>query len=204
MLIGADKPLPFLGFMAETNPALGRRGIRLLLEYPELISTQLSAILELSREFDIRMLIPMVTLPSDVLIVKEQLLKLGEKMGLSEVPSIGAMIETPAAALSAQAIGKYVDFLSFGTNDMTQYTFAADRDNAAVEQYFDDGSDVIFRLLQLVHNDNREIPLSLCGALAGRPEFISRLLHCGIRALSVAPPLLPQVKQAIRESKWLT
>lgn len=202
--IGADKPLPFLGFMAETNPALGRRGIRLLLEYPELLSTQLAAILELSGEFDIRVLIPMVTLPSDVLIVKEQLLKLGEKMGLSEVPSIGAMIETPAAALSAQAIGKYVDFLSFGTNDLTQYTFAADRDNAAVEQYFDDGSDVIFRLLQLVHNDNREMPLSLCGELAGRPEYISKLLHCGIRTLSVAPPLLPQVKQAIRESKWLT
>ncbi|MBR9805305.1 phosphoenolpyruvate--protein phosphotransferase, partial [bacterium] len=64
----------------------------------------------------------MVTLPSDVVIVKEQLLKVGEKMGLSEVPSIVAMIETPAAALSAQAIGKYVDFLSFGTNDLTQYT----------------------------------------------------------------------------------
>jgi len=202
--IGADKPLPFLGFMAETNPALRRRGIRLLLEYPELLSTQLSAILELSREFDIRVLIPMVTLPRDVLIVKEQSLKLGEKMGLSEVPSIGAMIETPAATLSAQAIGQHVNFLSFGTNDLTQYTFAADRDNAAVEQYFDDGSDVIFRLIQLVHNDNREMPLSLCGGLAGRPECNSSLLRCGIRTLSVAPPLIPLVKQAIRESKWLT
>ncbi len=132
--IGADKPLPFLGFMAETNPALGRRGIRLLLEYPELLATQLSAILELSREFDIRVLIFMVTLPGDVLMVKKQLMKLGEKMGLSALPSIGAMIETPAAALSAQGIGKHVDFLSFGTNDLTQYTFAADRDSAAVEQ----------------------------------------------------------------------
>lgn len=78
------------------------------------------------------------------------------------------MIETPEAALPAQVIGRYVDFLSFGTNDLTQYTFAADRDNAAVEQCFADGSDVIFRLLQLVHNENREMPLSLCGELAGR------------------------------------
>lgn len=201
--IGADKPLPFLGFMAETNPALGRRGIRLLLEYPELLTTQLSAILELSRKFDIRVLIPMVTLPGDVLIVKEQLMKLREKMALSALPSIGAMIETPAAALSAQTIAKYVDFLSFGTNDLTQYTFAADRDNAAVEQYFNDGSDVIFRLIQLAHNDVPGMPLSLCGELAGRPEHIPDLLQCGIRTFSVAPPLIPQVKQAIRDARCL-
>lgn len=201
--IGADKPLPFLGFMAETNPALGRRGIRLLLEYPELLATQLSAVLELFGEFDIRVLIPMVTLPSDALEVKKQLIKLAEKMGLPALPALGAMIETPAAALSAKEIGKHVDFLSFGTNDLTQYTFAADRDNAAVEQYFDDASDAMFRLLQLVYHDNREMPLSLCGELAGRTEHVSRLLQCGIRALSVAPPLIPLVKQAVRETNWL-
>lgn len=202
--IGADKPLPFLGFMAEANPALGRRGIRLLLEYPKLLTTQLAAILELSKEFDIRILIPMVTVPEDVLTVKEALIRLGENMDLSCLPWIGAMIETPAAALSAQAIARHVDFLSFGTNDLTQYTFAADRDNAAVEKYFNDTSDAIFRLLALTHEDVPTVPLSLCGELAGRPEHISRLLQSGIRTLSVAPPLIPQIKQAIRRAKCLT
>lgn len=201
--IGADKPLPFLGFMAETNPALGRRGIRLLMEYPELLSTQLAAILALSGEFDISVLIPMVTLPGDVLIVKKELIRLAEQMELSHLPPIGAMIETPAAALSAQTIARHVDFLSFGANDLTQYTFAADRDNAAVEQYFNDASDAIFRLLQLARDDVPEMPLSLCGELAGRPEHIPRLLQSGIRTLSVAPPLIPQIKQAIRNVRCL-
>jgi len=196
--IGADKPLPFLGFMVETNPALGRRGIRLLREYPELLKTQLAAILELSRDFDIRLLVPMVTLPTDVLVVKEALIQLGKTLNLSQLPQLGAMIETPAAALSAKVIGKHVDFLSFGTNDLTQYAFAADRENAAVEEYFDDASPVILRLLEIAHDDVPEMPLSLCGELAGRTEHMARLVRSGIGTLSVAAPLIPMVKEAIR------
>ena len=196
--IGADKPLPFLGFMAETNPALGRRGIRLLREYPELLKTQLAAILELSRDFDIRLLVPMVTLPTDVLVVKEALIQLGKTLNLSQLPQLGAMIETPAAALSAKVIGRHVDFLSFGTNDLTQYAFAADRENAAVEEYIDDTSPVILRLLEIVHDDVPEMPLSLCGELAGRTEHMARLVRSGIGTLSVAAPLIPMVKEAIR------
>ena len=196
--IGADKPLPFLGFMAETNPALGRRGIRLLREYPELLKTQLAAILELSRDFDIRLLVPMVTLPTDVLVVKEALIQLGKTLNLSQLPQLGAMIETPAAALSAKVIGSHVDFLSFGTNDLTQYAFAADRENAAVEEYFDDASPVILRLLEIAHDDVPEMPLSLCGELAGRTEHMARLVRSGIGTLSVAAPLIPMVKEALR------
>jgi phosphoenolpyruvate-protein phosphotransferase len=196
--IGADKPLPFLGFMAETNPALGRRGIRLLREYPELLKTQLAAILELSRDFDIRLLVPMVTLPTDVLVVKEALIQLGKTLNLSQLPQLGAMIETPAAALSAKVIGRHVDFLSFGTNDLTQYAFAADRENAAVEEYIDDTSPVILRLLEIVHDDVPEMPLSLCGELAGRTEHMASLVRSGIGTLSVAAPLIPMVKEAIR------
>ena len=196
--IGADKPLPFLGFMAETNPALGRRGIRLLREYPELLKTQLAAILELSSDFDIRLLVPMVTLPTDVLVVKEALIQLGKTLNLSQLPQLGVMIETPAAALSAKVIGRHVDFLSFGTNDLTQYAFAADRENAAVEEYFDDASPVILRLLKIVHDDVPEMPLSLCGELASRAEHIAMLVRSGIGTLSVAAPLIPMVKEAIR------
>jgi phosphoenolpyruvate-protein phosphotransferase len=198
--IGADKPLPFLRFMAETNPSLGRRGIRYLREYPELLKTHLRALLELAKDFDVRVLVPMVTLPDDVAVVKEQLTQLGAEMQMSALPSLGAMIETPAAALSAREIARHADFLSFGTNDLTQYAFAADRDNAAVDHYFDDDADPIFRLLRITHDDVPDVPLSVCGELAGRPEHVSKLLQCGIRTVSVAPPLVPMIKEAIRSS----
>jgi phosphoenolpyruvate-protein phosphotransferase len=198
--IGADKPLPFMRFLAETNPSLGRRGIRLLREYPELLGAHLRAVLELAREFDISVLVPMVTLPDDVAVVKEYLEQLGSELQLSSLPRLGAMIETPAAALSAREIAKHVDFLSFGTNDLTQYAFAADRENAAVEQYFNDAADAIFRLLRITHDDVPDIPLSICGELAGRPEHIPKLLHCGIRTFSIVPPLIPIIKEAIRNS----
>jgi phosphoenolpyruvate-protein kinase (PTS system EI component) len=198
--IGTDKPLPFLKFLAETNPSLGRRGIRLLREYPELLKTNLRAILELSKEFDVRVLIPMVALPDDVMAVKETLAQLGSELQRATLPKLGAMIETPAAALSGQEIVKHVDFLSFGTNDLTQFAFAADRDNAAVERYSDDTAEVIFRLLRLTRDDVPDVPLSVCGELAGRPQHVPRLLQCGIRTLSIAPPLIPIIKEAIRNS----
>jgi phosphoenolpyruvate-protein phosphotransferase len=198
--IGADKPLPFMKFLAEANPSLGRRGIRLLREFPALLNVQLRAVLELSRDFEISVLVPMVTLPEDVVAVKEYLTQLGLELQISSLPRLGAMIETPAAALSAREIAKHVDFLSFGTNDLTQYAFAADRDNTAVERYFNDAADVIFRLLQTALDDAPDVPNSVCGELAGRPEHVSRLLQCGIRTLSVAPPLVPIIKEAVRKS----
>lgn len=122
----------------------------------------------------------MVSLPDDVSVVKECLAQLCLELKISPPARLGAMIETPAVALAAQAIVKHVDFLSFGTNDLTQYAFAADRENTAVEHYYKHASNVIFRLLRLTHDDVPNVPLSLCGELAGRPEHIPRLLQCGI------------------------
>jgi len=198
--IGADKPFPFMRFLAESNPALGRRGIRLLREYPELLNTQLRAVLKLANEFDVCVLVPMVTLPDDVVVIKEYLKQLGSELHLSSLPKLGAMIETPAAALSAREIAKHVDFLSFGTNDLTQYAFAADRENATVERYYNDAADIIFRLLRITHDDVPDVPLSVCGELGGRPEHIPRLLQCGIRTFSIAPTLVPIIKETIRNS----
>jgi phosphoenolpyruvate-protein phosphotransferase len=198
--IGADKPLPFLRFMAESNPSLGRRGVRLLREYPELLDTQLRTILALSEEFDIRILVPMVTLPDDMAIVRERLSEIASEMSAASIPELGAMIETPAAALSAKELGAHCDFLSFGTNHLTQYTFAADRENAAVERYFSDTAEAICRLMRITHDDVPGMPLSLCGELAGRPEHTARLLECGIETFSVAPPLIPAVKEALRNA----
>jgi len=195
--IGSDKPLPFIGFMAEQNPALGRRGIRLMREYPEVLNTQLQAILTLLDEFDIQLLVPMVSLPEDMKFVKQALTLQCSRLNIVP-PKLGAMIETPAAALSARSIAPYVDFMSFGTNDLTQYVFAADRENAAVEAYFNDSSEVIFRLIAMVHNDLPDMPLSVCGELAGRKEHTGRLLRCGISSLSVAAPLVAVTKENIR------
>jgi phosphoenolpyruvate-protein kinase (PTS system EI component) len=122
-------------------------------------------------------------------------------LGISSIPKLGAMIETPAAALSAGEIARYADFLSFGTNDLTQYAFAADRENADVDQYFDDSHHVIFRLLEITHADVPGMPLSVCGELAGRPEYTSKLLSRGVTSLSVAPPLVPGIKKTVRQSK---
>jgi phosphoenolpyruvate-protein phosphotransferase len=198
--VGADKPLPFLKFMAESNPSLGRRGVRLLRQYPELLDTQLRTLLLLSEEFDLRILVPMVTLPEDMALVRERLSGIASEMNLASVPKLGAMIEIPAAALSAGALSEHADFFSFGTNDLTQYTFAADRENAAVERYFDDTADAIFRLIQITRGDVPGIPLSLCGELAGHPEHTARLLSCGIESFSVAPLLIPAIKEQIRNA----
>nr|WP_020406509.1 putative PEP-binding protein [Hahella ganghwensis] len=195
--VGSDKPLPFIGFLAESNPALGRRGIRLMREYPELLHTQLKAVLALREEFEIQLLVPMVTLPEDIQFVRNILDTLCNKLDISS-PQLGAMIETPAAALSAGKLAPYVDFMSFGTNDLTQYTFAADRENATVEGYFNDASDVIFRLIAMVRDELPMMPLSVCGELAGHPEHTARLLQCGINSLSVAAPLVAVIKEKIR------
>jgi phosphoenolpyruvate-protein phosphotransferase len=198
--VGADKPLPFIDVLAETNPVLGRRGIRLLIRHRRLMETQLRAILKLADDFDVSILIPMVTLPHDLVAAREDLARIAAERGGGALPRLGAMIETPAAALSVRDIAPHVDFLSFGTNDLTQYAFAADRDNAAVEMYFNDSDAVIFRLLQIAHDDAPQMPLSICGELAGRAEHIARLLRGGIRTLSVAPPLIPIIKEAVRSS----
>ena len=196
--VGADKPLPFLEMPRERNPSLGQRGIRFLLEHPELLRTQLDALLQLTPDFDLHILVPMVTLPSDIEAVNVVLKELALKREISRVPKIGAMIETPAAALSAADILKHAEFISFGTNDLTQYCFAADRENEAVDVYFDDSHDVIFRLMSTVHDDVPTIPLSVCGELAGRAEALPRLVECGIRSVSVVPTLIPEIKEVIR------
>ena len=174
--IGADKPLPYIEPAREANPALGRRGVRFLLDYPDLLQTQLYALLQLSSDFDLHIIVPMVTLPLDMQRVRVFLTDCATQAGVLCVPKLGAMIETPAAALTAADIAEYADFLCIGTNDLTQYTFAADRENASVDTYFDDAHDVIFRLLKAVRDDVPHMPLSICGELAGRLEYASRIL----------------------------
>lgn len=198
--VGADKQLPYLQSMKESNPSLGRRGIRFLRYFPDLLQTQIEALLRLSAEFDLRVLVPMVTMPEDIAAVRSIMTEIASRCQFSALPKLGALIETPAAALSANVLAAGSDFFSVGTNDLTQYAFAADRENAAVDAYFDNAHEVVFRLIKAIHDDAPGTSLGVCGELAGRHQCTERLLQCGVQSLSVAPHLVPIVKQAVRES----
>lgn len=199
--VGADKPAPFLRLPPASNPALGSRGVRLLLEYVQLARAQLAALLQLSQEQDIRVLIPMVTLEDDIRAMRLLFEQMLGELGISRRPAFGAMVETPAAALNLAAIRPYVDFFSVGTNDLTQYTLAAARDDPAVHRYYLQGHVSLLRLLEIIRNEAGPLPVTICGELAAHEEVVPRLLAMGYRALSIAPPLIPSVKQCVRESK---
>jgi phosphoenolpyruvate-protein phosphotransferase len=196
--IGGDKPLAYLRLPATANPVLGRRGVRVLLEYAQLARTQMGAILRLSQEHPVRVLIPMVTLEEDVQKMREAFDALSVERKISRPPEFGAMVETPAAALAVPTLLKHVDFLCVGTNDLAQYTLAAARDDAAVNDYYLDSHESILRLLRIILADAKQRSVTLCGELAGREAWVPRLLQMGFRALSVAPTLIPTTKAAIR------
>ena len=198
--IGADKNPIYVHLPPEPDPFLGRRGVRVLLEYPDLLDAQLRALLEVSQQFRIGVLIPMVTTESDVIQIAELLHSLADEMGIHALPRIGAMIETPAAALSIPSLKKHVDFFSIGSNDLTQYTMAAGRENPMVTQYFIDDHPTILRLIELVVEESGDTPVSLCGELAGRIDVMPSVLRTGLRSLSVPASMVPDVKNAIRNS----
>lgn len=198
--IGADKNPTYLHLPSERDPFLGRRGVRVLRQYPDLLEAQLRAVLEVSQQFRIGVLIPMVTTESDVVQVAGRLHKLAAEMGIRELPRVGAMIETPAAALSIPSLKKHVHFFSIGSNDLTQYTMAAGRENPMVTEYFIEDHPTILRLIELVVRECGDTPVCLCGELAGRIDVMPSLLRTGIRSLSVPAALVPDVKNAIRNS----
>ncbi len=197
--VGGDKPLPYLRPPLEANPSLGVRGVRLLLGHPALLRTQLAALVRLSRDYDVRVLVPMITLEEDVAATRALFDETCAALGVTVRPPFGAMIETPAAALAIPAIARHVDFLSVGSNDLTQYTFAAGRDDPNVNGYFQDGHAALLRLLQIIVADAGSLPITLCGELAGRDDLLPTLLATGFRAFSVAPPLIPTIKERVRE-----
>lgn len=201
--IGADKNPIYLPLPVEPDPFLGLRGVRVLLRYPELLEAQLRALLDHSRRFNLGILIPMVTLESDVVRVIEVCTRLAAEMGVEKLPPIGAMIETPAAALTVGRLARHVDFLSIGSNDLTQYTLAAGRENPSVTEYFLDDHESVMRLIGLVVTESCGRPVSLCGELAGRCAAVPGLLHAGLRSLSVASSLLADVRRAVAATSSL-
>jgi phosphoenolpyruvate-protein phosphotransferase len=196
--IGGDKAIPFLRLPFESNPLLGKRGVRLLLDYPQLARTQLKSLLRLSQAQDIRILVPMVTFEREMQQIRDLLVAVAHEMGIENLPLLGAMIETPAAALTVGQIARHADFLSVGTNDLTQYTLVAGRDNATVSGYYEDTHASMLRLLDIIIAEASGKPVTICGEMAGREEVIPTLLKIGFRALSISPPLIPPTKELIR------
>jgi phosphoenolpyruvate-protein phosphotransferase len=196
--IGGDKPLPYLGLPPTPNPTLGRRGVRLLLDFAQLVRTQMVALLRLAQKHPVRILIPMVTLEDDLRRMRATFDALCAERAIKTPPAFGAMVETPAAALAIPTLARYVDFFSIGTNDLTQYTLAASRDDAAVNDYYLDSHESVLRLLGIILADAAGRPVSVCGELASREAMVPRLLGMGFRSLSIAPSLIPTTKALVR------
>ncbi len=192
--------------IADTNPALGLRGIRLLLRRPELLETQFAAILRASMTGPVRVLLPMVTTVGEVRAAREvyervarRLRRRGERIG-EKLPPLGIMIETPGAALSADALALEADFFSIGTNDLTAYTLAVDRAESDVAELYDPIHPAVLRLVQFATEAalRMRMPVSICGELAAAPKVTPLLLGLGVRSLSMNASAVPKVKQAIR------
>ena len=203
--IGGDKKLPGIETEAEANPFLGWRGIRMCLDQPALFDPQLRALLRAAVHGRLRIMFPMISDVSEVIAAKARLdacrsalQSEGEETGPIEV---GIMIETPAAALCARELAEHVDFFSIGTNDLTQYTMAADRTNARLARLNRVDHPAVLRMIELACEGARAagIWVGVCGEAAGDACFIPRLLSWGVTELSMSPSLIPRAKKAVVE-----
>jgi len=205
MDLGGDKLPHGKRFEAEGNPVLGLKSIRYCLQNLMLFKTQLRAILRVSVLGDVRIMFPMITNLQELRQAKMILRDVMEDLDEYAVPynasiPIGAMIETPSAALMASLLAKDCDFFSVGTNDLIQYTLAADRANERVSSLYSVADPAVLRLLRgVIHDAHKaKVALSVCGEVASDPEYIMLLLGMGVRSLSLASPMIPEVKQIIR------
>jgi multiphosphoryl transfer protein len=194
--VGADKPLPYLPQRPEANPFLGVRGIRLALEQPELLETQLRAVVRTAADYPLKVMFPMVATIEEYRQARALLAEVGGGRELD----VGVMIEVPAAALAAEQFAPEVDFFSLGTNDLTQYTMAAERGNAAVAGLADGLHPSLLRLIRIVAEAANEQGkwAGVCGELASDPAAVPVLVGLGITELSANGPAIPAVKQAVR------
>lgn len=196
--VGGDKPLPFLAQAKEDNPFLGERGVRSMPRVPELFREQLKAVLLAAAHTPTRVMFPMVTEPEELVWAKSQLDLARQELGVDTQIEVGMMVEVPAAALRIDEFVPLVDFVSIGTNDLTQYTTASDRTNAAVAHLAKSSSPGILKLIQMTCEGMGEKPVAVCGDLASDPTMTKTLVELGVRELSVRPPLVALIKQAVR------
>ena len=205
--IGGDKPLPYFTTPPETNPALGWRGIRITLQWRDLLRVQLRALLRASTVGNLRVLIPMITSIEELQTVHEifdEVRRELEQQGYetSEDVPVGAMIEVPSTLFLLEEISDLVDFVSVGTNDLVQYLLAVDRDNSWVSTLYDPQHPAVLRALSEVAqiSSQRGKPVSVCGDAAADPAMALLLVGMGYDAVSVAPQFIPEIKYAVRRT----
>jgi phosphocarrier protein FPr len=197
---GSDKPVPGVSQGDEANPALGVRGIRLTLARPDIFGEQLRAIARVAADHDVRVMFPMVSTVEELRAGLDALADACGAVGAG-LPPTGVMIEVPSAAVLASRFAGDVAFLSIGTNDLTQYVLAADRGNDAVAALGDPLHPAVLRMVRSATEAARiDLPVAVCGEVAGDPTATSLLLGLGVRELSMSAPVIPFVKEAVRRT----
>ncbi len=203
--LGADKYTQSKRFVREPNPFLGLRSIRFCLQNLDMFKTQLRAILRASVLGELKIMFPLITNLQELMQTKMIIHDVMEDLDEAGIEynrniEIGIMIETPSAALTASTLSRDVKFFSIGTNDLTQYTLAVDRGNELVSTLYSPVDPAVLRLMRTVIQDANKahIDLSVCGEMASEPEQVMLLLGMGVRTLSLAQPMIPEIKQIIR------
>ena len=205
--IGADKQADYLQLDKEDNPALGYRAIRICLTRPEIFKTQLRAIFRASAYGKVAIMYPMITSVKEVKKIREIVALVKAELTAEGIPfddgvEEGIMIETPAAAVISDELAKEVDFFSIGTNDLTQYTLAMDRQNSKLDVFYDPHHEAILRLIELTVKNGHAggAWVGICGELGADTELTERFLQMGVDELSVSPSMILPVREAIRRS----
>ena len=203
--LGADKYTQSKRFAPEPNPFLGLRSIRFCLQNLMMFKTQLHAILRASLLGEVKIMFPLITNLQEMMQAKMILRDVMEDLDEESIRynkdiQIGIMIETPSAALMASSLARDVDFLSIGTNDLTQYTLAVDRGNELVSTLYSEADPAVLRLIRTVIQDANKAQkdVAVCGEMASEPEYVMLLLGMGVRTISLTPPMIPEIKQIIR------
>ena len=202
--IGADKKADYLGLADEENPALGYRAIRICLDKKELFKTQLRAIYRASAFGNVGIMFPMITSVDEVKAIKKIIDEVRGELGLEKVktgnPELGIMVETPAAALISDELAKEVDFFSLGTNDLTQYTLAIDRQNEKLAKFYNSHHRAIIELIKITCENAHKngIWVGICGELAGDLKLTKTFVDMGIDELSVSPSKVLSLRKAVR------
>ena len=197
---------------SDVNPALGLRGIRMLLQHPDVLATQFAAILRAATHGPVRVMLPMVTNVAEVRAARAIYEAAAETLRAQAIrlpkplPPLGAMIEVPAASLCADALARVADFFAVGTNDLTMYTLAADRAQSEASSTYNPVHPAVLRLLRttVVEAKRADIPVSVCGEMAANPHYTPLLLGMGVRSLSMNATAVPRVKQAVRRATIAT
>ena len=202
--IGADKQADYFGLGKEDNPALGYRAIRICLKQPEIFKTQLRALLRAAAYGNLSIMYPMIISAEEIQqihgIVKEVDEELTQAQIPHRVPEQGIMIETPAAVMVSDELAELVDFFSIGTNDLTQYTLAIDRQNQRLEDFYNPHHKAILRMIQMVVDNAHKCGkwAGICGELGADTELTQTFVDMGVDELSVAPPMVLKVRETVR------